>query len=72
MFAWSLKHGFICLTLSPNNKFEQFLLFPLMFSKDLYYRPVKTRACIGELLVEDKVLKYIKAHYDDSKIASPD
>ena len=27
---------------------EQFLLFPTVFSKDLYCRHVKTRACLGK------------------------
>ena len=27
---------------------EQFLLFPHCFQKDLYYRHVKTRACLGK------------------------
>ena len=27
---------------------EQFLLFPTVFSKDLYYRHVKTRTCLGK------------------------
>ena len=27
-------------------RFEQFLLFPECFQKDLYYRHVKTRACL--------------------------
>ena len=27
---------------------EQFLLFPQRFSKDLYCRHVKTRACLGK------------------------
>ena len=30
-------------------RYEQFLLFPqTVFSKDLYYRYVKTRACLGK------------------------
>ena len=28
--------------------YEQFLLFPQFFSKDLYCRHVKTRACLGK------------------------
>ena len=28
--------------------YEQFLLFPTVFSKDLYCRHVKTRACLGK------------------------
>ena len=28
--------------------YEQFLLFPTVFSKDLYCRHVKTRACVGK------------------------
>ena len=28
-------------------RYEQFLLFP-QFSKDLYYRHIKTRACLGK------------------------
>ena len=28
--------------------YEQFLLFPTVFSKDLYFRHVKTRACLGK------------------------
>ena len=27
---------------------EQFLLFPTVFSKDLFCRQVKTRACLGK------------------------
>ena len=29
-------------------RYEQFLLFPTMFSKDLYCRHIKTRACLGK------------------------
>ena len=29
-------------------RYEQFLLFPLCFQKDLYCRYVKTRACLGK------------------------
>ena len=29
-------------------RYEQFLLFPQLFSKDLYCRHVKTRACLGK------------------------
>ena len=29
-------------------RYEQFLLFPQCFSKDLYCRLVKTRACLGK------------------------
>ena len=29
-------------------RYEQFLLFPQVFSKDLYCRHVKTRACLGK------------------------
>ena len=28
--------------------YEQFLLFPTVFSKDLYCRHIKTRACLGK------------------------
>ena len=28
--------------------YEQFLLFPTVFSKDLYRRHVRTRACLGK------------------------
>ena len=28
--------------------YEQFILFPTVFSKDLYCRHVKTRACLGK------------------------
>ena len=30
-------------------RYEQFLLFPQCFSKDLYCRHVKTRACLGKV-----------------------
>ena len=30
------------------NCYEQFLLFPPVFSKDLYCRLIKTRACLGK------------------------
>ena len=29
-------------------RYEQFLLFSTVFSKDLYSREVKTRACLGK------------------------
>ena len=29
-------------------RYEQFLLFPTVFSKDLYCRHVKSRTCLGE------------------------
>ena len=29
-------------------RYEQFLLFAQRFQKDLYYRHVKTRACLGK------------------------
>ena len=28
--------------------YEQFLLFPTVFSKDLYWRHVNSRACLGK------------------------
>ena len=28
--------------------YKQFLLFPIVFSKDLYCRHIKTRACLGK------------------------
>ena len=28
--------------------YEQFLLIPTVFSEDLYWRHVKTRACLGK------------------------
>ena len=28
--------------------YEQFLFFPTVFSKDMYYRQLKTRACLGK------------------------
>ena len=30
-------------------RYEQFLLFPTVFSKDMYCRHVKTRACLGKV-----------------------
>ena len=41
--------------------YEQVLLFPHCFFNDLYYRQVKTRAC----LVKDELTK--KAVYEQSK-----
>ena len=29
-------------------RYEQFLVFPTVFSRDLYCRHVKTRACLGK------------------------
>ena len=29
-------------------RYEQFLVFPTLFSKDLYRRHIKTRACFGK------------------------
>ena len=40
-------------------RYEQFLLFPQVFSKDLYCRHIKTRACLGKCvnsLPNDRIL----------------
>ena len=41
--------------------------FPTVFSKDLNYRHVKTRACLGKGLSDDKTFAAtkLKAHADD-------
>ena len=35
-------------------RYEQFFLFPTVFSKDMYCRHIKTRACLGNSLTFPK------------------
>ena len=45
-----------------NAGYQHFLLFPIMFSKYLYCRHVKTMACLGKVrpLPDDNILDWSK------------
>ena len=37
-------------------------IFPTVFSKDMYYRNVKTRACLGKVLRDFEITQFIQGH----------